>query len=128
MNPEMDRVEYRPDLVKRPGIYFVLADDEGVYDWKVWRGADQPQRYVLEVQRASDDPAERYLQQEDLDAACDNSQSPVRFLAYEAVSQGHAARLALRDYAERQTFEELQDVFYADELAFTGAGFTDSPG
>ncbi len=127
MNPEMDRVEYRADLTKRPGTYFVIADDEGVYDWKVWRNPDRPQRCVLEVQRASDDPTERYLQREDLSAACHDSQSPVVFLTYEAVSQGHAAHLALREYAERQAFQELEDVFYADELAFTGAGFTDSP-
>jgi hypothetical protein len=125
MNPEMDRVEYSVDLGKRPGTYFVLADDEGVYDWRVFRDADR--RYVLEVQRASDDPTEQYLQREDLDAACHGSQSPVKFLTYEAVSQGHAAHLALREHAERRTFEELEDVFYADELAFIGAGFTDSP-
>ncbi|MFF3127770.1 hypothetical protein ACFVRD_37000 [Streptomyces sp. NPDC057908] len=125
MNPEMDRVEPRVDLTKWPGTYFVITDDEGVYDWNVWK--DIEARHVLEVQRASDHPVELYAQREDLEAACDDSQSPLIFRTYQAVSQGHAAYLALREHADRRTFQELEDVFYADELAFTGAGFTDSP-
>ncbi|MER6723362.1 MULTISPECIES: hypothetical protein [Streptomyces] len=121
----MDRAETRVDLAKRPGTYFVIADDEGVYDWNVWK--DTVTRHVLEVQRASDHPVELYVQHEDLNAACDDSQSPLIFRTYRAVSQGHAAYLALREYADEHAFQELEDVFYADELAFTGAGFTDTP-
>ncbi|WP_455361275.1 hypothetical protein [Streptomyces sp. SYSU K21746] len=127
MNPEMDRVEPRVDLTKQPGTYFVTADDQGVYDWRIWREGEEFQRHVLEVQRASNHPVEQHTQREDLEATCDDSQSPLVFLTYQAVSQGHAAYLARREYTDRQTFQALEDVFYADELAFTGAGFTDSP-
>ncbi|WP_433407004.1 hypothetical protein [Streptomyces sp. CA-146814] len=125
MNPEMDRVEPRVDLTKRPGTYFVIADDEGVYDWNVWRDLDR--RHVLEVQRASGHPVEQYVQREDLEAACEDSQSPLVFRTFRAVSHGHAAHLALREDADRRAIRDLEDVFYADELAFTGAGFTDTP-
>ncbi|MFI0901835.1 hypothetical protein [Streptomyces sp. NPDC020983] len=116
MNPEMDRVEYRVDLDKRPGAYFVVADDEGIYVPRVWRKRNQ--RYVLEVQRAADHPVERYLQHQDLDAAALGSQSPIHFRTYQAVSHGHAARLALRAYAEEQAFERLQDDSFVLELPF----------
>ncbi|MGW2724106.1 hypothetical protein [Streptomyces sp. NPDC001492] len=125
MNAEMDRAEQRVNLTKEPGTYFVIADDEGVYDAKVWK-SDELKRYVVEVQRASDDEVEQYVQREDLDVACESSQSPLKFLTYKAVSHGHAAALARREFAEQMAFEELTDVFFADELAFTGAGFGDS--
>ncbi|MEU3279192.1 hypothetical protein [Streptomyces antibioticus] len=126
MNAEMDRAEYRVNLTKEPGTYFVIADDEGVYDSKVWKSGEELRRYVVEVQRAADSEVERYVQREDLTAACDDSQSPLKFRTYQAVSHGHAAALAMREFAEQMAFEELADVFYADELAFTGAGFGDS--
>jgi len=111
----MDRAEYRPDLTKRPGTYFVIADDE------------EGQRRVLEVQRASDHPVEEHTQHEDLQAVCDTAQSPLLFLTYTAVSHTHAAHRTYRAYADQQAFQALEDVFHAAELAFTGAGFTDDP-
>ncbi|PNG16494.1 hypothetical protein [Streptomyces cahuitamycinicus] len=126
MNAEMDRAEQRVNLTKEPGTYFVIVDDEEVYDWPVWKTGEELKRYVVEVQRAADSEVERYVQREDLTAACDDSQSPLKFRTYQAVSHGHAAALAMREFAEQMAFEELTDVFYADELAFTGAGFGDS--
>jgi hypothetical protein len=92
MDSEMDRVEYRVDLEKHFAAYFVVADDEGIYAPRAWRSSNRP--YVLEVQRASDHPVERYLQQQDLDAAVLGNQSPIRLLTFRAVSSGHAAYLA----------------------------------
>ncbi|MFE4583198.1 hypothetical protein [Streptomyces chartreusis] len=126
MNAELDRAEQPVNLIKKPGTYFLLIDDEEVYDWPVWQSDDKLQRHVVEVQRASDNEVERYVQREDLDAACDDAQSPLKFFTHQAVSHGHAAALAMREFAEQMAFEELADVFYADELAFTGAGFGDS--
>jgi hypothetical protein len=107
---------YRVDLTKRPNTYFVIADDEGVYSGNSWRDDWTPERDVLHVERAADHPVERELQRDDLTESCDDSQSPLRFLTYTAVSHGRAAHLARRDFAAQQAFEELTDVFYADEL------------
>jgi hypothetical protein len=126
MSAEMDRCEHRVDLTKQLATYYVVADDEGVYCDPVWKDDESIERYILEVQRASDHPVERGVQWEDLSAACDDSQSPLILRRIEAVSHGHAAYLLRQEFATAWTFVELTDVFYADELAFHGAGFSDS--
>lgn len=124
----MDRAEpYRADLSKARATYYVIADDEGAYSGNSWRYKDrEPERDVLEVQRAAADSVERELQREGLSQAVIDSQSPLKFLTVEAVSHADAASLVRRQFAEERKFEVLADVFYADELAFGGAGFGDA--
>lgn len=127
MSAIQDRIaEHRVDLTKRPATYYVVADDESVYDDDFYYRPDAwtVKRIVLEVQRAAEDEGEQEQQWDSLAEICLVSQSPLRLLACTAVSHAHAASLARREFAERQAFTDLTDV--ADEVAFEGAGFSPS--
>lgn len=73
---DMDRVEYRVDLIKKLATYYVVVDDEGVYSGNEWREDWEGERDVLEVQRASDCDIERELQRRDFTWSVLDSQSP----------------------------------------------------
>ncbi|MFB6841861.1 hypothetical protein [Streptomyces sp. NPDC056361] len=126
MGPDMDRVDYRVDLAKTSGTYYVIADDHGVYSGKEWLENWEGERDVLDVQRAADCDIERELQRTDFTRSALASQSPLQFLTVEATSHGRAAFLAKRAYREAQAFQNLQDVFFADELAFDPSHFGDT--
>ncbi|WP_331727103.1 hypothetical protein OG725_37195 (plasmid) [Streptomyces sp. NBC_01213] len=126
MDFDMDRVPYKADLAKTPATYYVIADDEGACSGAYGRTTWTPERYVLDVQRASDHPVEQELQRTDFTQACFESHSPLLFLTIEAVSHGHAATVAKQQFALDRDFQALQDVFFADELAFDAAAFGDT--
>ncbi|MEU5425212.1 hypothetical protein AB0H73_06340 [Streptomyces olivoreticuli] len=91
---ESQMSEYRPDLVKSPGRFFVVADDENYR-----RDDPLPYREILEVVRASNNKEESGLQWEELRKVVDDNQSPLYLLKFTARSHGHAAGLARRAHS-----------------------------
>ncbi|MGW1365072.1 hypothetical protein ACWCQP_47805 [Streptomyces chartreusis] len=102
----------RVDLDKQFAEYLVIADDQGAYtsaadyfsdDWR-------PERDVLHVERVAEDPQERRAQRDELSGVCMDSQSPLQLLTYTAVSHGHAAHLAVREFAAATAAAWMADV------------------
>ncbi|QDN84374.1 hypothetical protein [Streptomyces sp. RLB3-6] len=93
---------YRVELGKRPAEYLVIVDDEGnryplAADFFLQDFAAV--REVRYVERLADHPEGRRAQWNELHGDCEDSKSPLGLLTYTAVSHGHAAHLALRDFA-----------------------------
>ncbi|MGC5401713.1 hypothetical protein ACPXCP_38990 [Streptomyces sp. DT20] len=125
MNFGMDCAQNPIDFNKKLATYYVIVDDEGIYSGNSTRLDWTPERDVLDVQRASDHPVERALQRTDFTRSCFGAQAPKQFLTVEAVSHGHAAWLVKAEFVLARDFQSLIDVFFADEMAFGGAGFDD---
>ncbi|MEV5774248.1 hypothetical protein AB0L49_23810 [Streptomyces antimycoticus] len=87
----------RVQLDKRPAEYLVIADDAPAADHA--RAGRTPERRVLYVERRAEHPVERWAQWNELEGACLDADGAVRLLAYTAVSRGHAAHLARREFA-----------------------------
>lgn len=87
----------RVQLDKAPAEYLVIADDGPAIDDV--RAGRTPERRVRYVERRAVDPVERQLQWDELEGACLDAEGTVRLLALTAVSHGHAAHVARREFA-----------------------------
>ncbi|GHB76001.1 hypothetical protein GCM10010331_74850 [Streptomyces xanthochromogenes] len=87
----------RVQLGKAPAEYLVIADDGPAAD-DVCAGRT-PVRRVRYVERRAVDPVERRLQWDELEGDCLDAEGTVRLLAVAAVSHGHAAHVARREFA-----------------------------
>ncbi|RSM87105.1 hypothetical protein DMH25_42690 [Streptomyces sp. WAC 01325] len=101
-----------PRLQRALAEYLVLADDEGAYTSNADHFSDdwRPERDVLHVERAAEDSQERRAQRDELSGVCMDSQSPLQLLTYIAVSHGHAAHLAVREFAVATAVAWMADV------------------
>jgi hypothetical protein len=90
----------RVDLVKALAKYLVIVNDEQPFtSWAdIWDEERIPVRDVVYVERAADDPVERQAQANELFSECLEN-APLTLLTYTAVSHGHAAHVARREYA-----------------------------
>ncbi|MFJ6709266.1 MULTISPECIES: hypothetical protein [unclassified Streptomyces] len=87
----------RVQLDKAPAEYLVIADDGPAVDDV--RAGRTPERRVRYVERRAADPVERQLQWDELEGDCLDAEGTVRLLALTAVSHGHAAHVARREFA-----------------------------
>ncbi|MFC9803365.1 hypothetical protein ACFWGE_32825 [Streptomyces bacillaris] len=87
----------RVQLDKAPAEYLVIADDGPAVDDV--REGRTPERRVRYVERRAVDPVERQLQWDELEGDCLDAEGTVRLLALTAVSHGHAAHVARREFA-----------------------------
>ncbi|MGW2181256.1 hypothetical protein ACWCXX_24785 [Streptomyces sp. NPDC001732] len=87
----------RVQLDKGPAEYLVIVDDGPAVDGV--RAGRTPERRVLCVERRADHPVERQAQWNELEGACLDADGTVRLLALTAVSHGHAAHAARREFA-----------------------------
>ncbi|MFF0170252.1 hypothetical protein [Streptomyces prasinus] len=90
------------DLIKRPARYLVIADDrDAVTNWaEHMRENRLPKRLVVHVERQADHPVEREAQWDELSGSTlDAGSESLSLLVYTAVSHGHAAHRAKREYA-----------------------------
>lgn len=92
------------DLIKKPGIYLVIVDDDPCE-------GRAPQRRVVHVERQADDPLERQLQRDELTGDC--LEAGVTLLKYQAVSDAHAAGMARREYALAYAALQMREVIDA---------------
>ncbi|MFI8178033.1 hypothetical protein ACIF6H_32590 [Streptomyces microflavus] len=87
----------RVQLDKDPAEYLVIADDgPAVDDVRAGRTSERRVRYV---ERRAVDPVERQLQWDELEGDCLDAGGTVRLLVLTAVSRGHAAHAARREFA-----------------------------
>ncbi|WP_328418449.1 hypothetical protein OG542_40455 (plasmid) [Streptomyces violaceus] len=100
-------------LGKRPAVYLVIADDRDAYtNWAEHSREDRlPQRRVVYVERQADHPVERQAQWDELAGSCLDAESEsLSLLTYTAVSAGHAAHLARREYAVASVVTRMDEV------------------
>ncbi|MCT9142407.1 hypothetical protein [Streptomyces violarus] len=101
------------DLGKRSAVYLVIADDRDAYtNWAEHSREDRlPQRRVVYVERQADHPVERQAQWDELAGSCLDAESEsLSLLTYTAVSRGHAAHLARREYAVAGAVARMGEV------------------
>ncbi|MEU6756055.1 hypothetical protein [Streptomyces sp. NPDC046685] len=119
---DMDRAPaYRVDLRKTTALYFVVADDENIYDPFRWAPGFRPYRDILSVERAATNDVEQAMQRDDIDMALLDSQSPLVFREFYANSAAHAAGLARRDYFEEKAVEAAEDAMHGDNNPYEDA-------
>ncbi|MEV6179927.1 hypothetical protein [Streptomyces sp. NPDC052015] len=102
---------YCVELDKRPAEYLVIANDERPFT--TWADmCDESridERDVRYVERVADHSEERQAQWDELFNECmDNP--PLTLLTYTAVSHGHAAHLARREFAMASAAARMADV------------------
>ncbi|MEV6576370.1 hypothetical protein [Streptomyces sp. NPDC051577] len=94
------------NLIKQMRTYFVIADDECIGVSGCHRPGFERFRNILLVEAAPIDPDEYEARHDWHDEGVRDSQSPLSFLIYEAVSSKHAVRQARRQY-EADRAEEV---------------------
>ncbi|MET8861228.1 hypothetical protein [Streptomyces sp. NPDC004579] len=92
----------RVQFDKHPAEYLVIVDDHG-------QPGRTPERQVRYVEPRADDPVERQAQWNELEGDCRDAGATLSLLRYTAVSHGHAAHLARREFAAASAVARMGD-------------------
>ncbi|MEU6070631.1 hypothetical protein ABZ864_40875 [Streptomyces sp. NPDC047082] len=92
---------YRVELGKRLAEYLVIADDREAFSniGDLLREDRIPERLVLHVERLADRAEARDAQWDELNRVCVQAQGALSLVSCRAVSHGHAAHRARREFA-----------------------------
>jgi class 3 adenylate cyclase len=102
----------RVQLDKGPAEYLVVVDDGDAYTKRADHFGEgrTPERVVRYVERVADHPEERDAQWDELHGACVHDGDLLTLLTFTAVSHGHAAHLARREFAMASAAARMAEV------------------
>ncbi|MFF3265300.1 hypothetical protein ACFYWO_39830 [Streptomyces sp. NPDC002932] len=112
------------ELDKQPARYLVIVDDSDAHtSWAERSREDRlPRRRVVYVERQAAHPKASQLQWDELEGDCRDAGGYLSLLTYTAVSHGHAAVLARREFAVASAVARMGEVIDG-HLAYGARGW-----